>query len=462
MNKKKILAIALVLIVILLGGASIYVATQLSTREAVAPTAPESEPAAAEPIGAVTPTGTQWVGDPACTVVGTATAVETNVTVVKKASTYVDDATKTEGYTIKTDTDMATMGATFVYRIQVKNAGVDTVSGVVLSDTLTGGNLDKLTFVDSPASQSCSFDAATRKYSCAAFNLTAGQSIEKYFRVKVTGDFTAASTIDNTAIATLGSQTFTGLNSLRVEPPIVITLSGSKTAFKNETENVAGTYTLTSEMSAVSKSQIYVYSISLTNTGTANATSVVIKDSLKDMPVTFMDASAGCTWSATDTELTCNTTISPAETKKFNFRVKASEGVANGTVITNTGKVTFPGGTLNLVKDLTVSTVVGCNNTCTTNAECATGLTCDTTTSKCRTAACLAEDDCTCVTTTQTVVVTSAPTVSEPTPTQTVVTVVTTTPTPTILPEAGIFVLPGIAAFGGGLLLAIVGILLAL
>ena len=212
----------------------------------------------------------------------------------------------------------------------------------------------------------------------------------------------------------------------------------------------------------MSKSQIYVYSISLTNTGTANATSVVIKDSLKDMPVTFMDASAGCTWSATDTELTCNTTISPAETKKFNFRVKASEGVANGTVITNTGKVTFPGGTLNLVKDLTVSTVVGCNNTCTTNAECATGLTCDTTTSKCRTAACLAEDDCTCVTTTQTVVVTSAPTVSEPTPTQTVVTVVTTTPTPTILPEAGIFDLPGIAAFGGGLLLAIVGILLAL
>jgi len=460
MNKKKILAIVLVLIVILLGGASIYVATQLSTRKAVAPTAPESEPAAAE----VTPVGTQWVGDPACTVVGTATAVETKMTVVKKASTYVDDAAKAEGYTIRTDTDMATMGATFVYRIQVKNTGADPISGVVLSDSLTGGNLDKLTFVDSPANQSCNFDAATRKYSCTAFNLTAGQSVEKYFRVKVTGDFTIASTIDNAAIATLGSQTFTGLNSLRVEPPIVITLSGSKTAFKNEVENVAGTYTLTSEMSTVSKSQIYVYSISLTNTGTANATSVVIKDSLKDMPVTFMDASAGCTWSATDTELTCNTTISPAETKKFNFRVKASEGVANGTVITNTGKVTFPGGTLDLVKDLTVSTVVGCNNTCTTNAECATGLSCDTTTSKCRTAACLTEDDCACAVTTQTVVVTSAPSVSVPTPTQTVVAVVTTptTPTPTILPEAGIFDLPGIAAFGGGLLLAIVGILLAL
>ena len=462
MNKKKILAIALVLIVILLGGASIYVATQLSTREAVAPTAPESEPAAAEPIGA-TPVATQWVGDPACTLTGVATAAETKVTVVKKASIYVDDTTKAEGYTIKTDTDMATMGATFVYRIQVKNTGVDGVSGVVVSDTLTGGNLDKLTFVDSPASQDCSFEAATRKYTCAAFSLTAGQSMEKYFRVKVTGDFTAASTIDNTAVATLGSQTFTGLNSLRIEPPIVITLSGSKTAFKNETANVAGTYTLTSEMSSVSKSQIYVYSISLTNTSTVNATGVVIKDSLKDIPVTFMDASAGCTWSATDTELTCNTTISPAETKKFNFRVKASEGIANGTVITNTGKVTFPNGSMDLVKDLTVSTVVGCNNTCTTNAECATGLTCDTTTSKCRTAACLTEDTCTCAVAAQTVVVTSAPTISAPTPTQTVIAVVTTaTPTPTVLPEAGIFDLPGIAAFGGGLLLAVVGILLAL
>jgi hypothetical protein len=40
--------------------------------------------------------------------------------------------------------------------------------------------------------------------------------------------------------------------------------------------------------------------------------------------------------------------------------------------------------------------------------------------------------------------------------------VATAAATPTILPETGIFDLPGIAAFGGGLLLAVIGILLAL
>jgi len=46
MNKKKIITIILVLLVVLVGGASIYVATQLSTRKAVSPTAPESKPKA--------------------------------------------------------------------------------------------------------------------------------------------------------------------------------------------------------------------------------------------------------------------------------------------------------------------------------------------------------------------------------------------------------------------------------
>jgi len=102
-NKKKILAIVLVIVVLLLGGASVYVATQLSTREAVAPTAPESKPAAADCTSLISlaacdaqiapdcswystcnkcaPVGTpevvvcpEWVGSTACTVTATATA----------------------------------------------------------------------------------------------------------------------------------------------------------------------------------------------------------------------------------------------------------------------------------------------------------------------------------------------------------------------------------------------------
>jgi hypothetical protein len=364
---KKIIAIILVLVVLLLGGASIYVATQLSTKEAVAPTAPTSEPRADEPV---------YNGSTACTVEATASAV------------------------------------------------VCTPSGVI----------------------TCTPDCPT---ACGK----------------------AASTI-TTCVNSCGTATTKACAATAA--CAVSELEGSKKAYKNETANVAGTYTLTTEMDTVAKSQIYVYTIELTNNSDANATGVTIKDSLKNIAsITFMDAVSGCAWSATDKELTCNTTVAVDETKKFSFRVKAGDGIANGDVITNKAIVTYDGGTqLDLIKDLTISTVVGCNNTCTTDAECSTGLTCDTTSKKCRKAACLTEDDCTCaIVTTPTATNTPTATLTATkTPTATTTLAATATPTeqvvaaatPTILPETGIFDLPGIAAFGGGLLLAVVGILLAL
>lgn len=350
---KKLIAIILVLVVLLLGGASIYVATQLSTQEAVAPTAPESEPLAAEPI---------YGGSEACTVTASA------------------------------------------------SASVCTPSGVVTCTPDCPTECGKVASIITTCKDSC------------------GTSVSK-----------------NCPATSLCQQ---------------VVIEGSKTAFKNETTNTAGNYTLTTEIDTVAKSQIYVYSIDLTNTSDVDATGVTIKDSLKNVTsVTYMDTVAGCTWNATDVELTCNTTIKKDETKTFSFRVKAADGVANGDIITNIAKVTYTNGTaFDLKKDLTVSTVVGCNNTCTTDAECSTGLVCDTTAKKCRRTACLAEDDCTCA-----VVVTTVPVVtiaSTATATPTAITVAEATPT--ILPETGIFDLPGIAAFGGGLLLAVVGILLAL
>jgi len=67
-KNKKILAIVLVLVILVLGGASIYIATQLSSRQAVAPTAPESKPAAS--VGIIDPVidRSLWVGSDECTV----------------------------------------------------------------------------------------------------------------------------------------------------------------------------------------------------------------------------------------------------------------------------------------------------------------------------------------------------------------------------------------------------------
>ena len=392
-TKKKILAIVLIIVVLLLGGASIYVATQLSTRQAVAPTAPESKPAAADCTSLTTQAAcdAQAVPDCAWYSVGDCNKCATTGT------PRVDVCPEWVG----SDTCTATGSATAIACVP---------SGVVTCDP------------DCPTA--CGTDAST-----------------------------ISTCTDSCGLATTKSCPATE----SCKEPV---LEGVKKAFKNDTANTAGKYTLTAEMSTVSKSQIYVYSVNITNTSEATATGVTIKDSLKDVPsLSFMDTVSGCTWSAANVELTCNTTIKPKETKTFSFRVKAIDGIVNGDVISNTAKVTYTGGEpFDLTKDLTVSTVVGCNHSCTTDEECATGLTCDTTTNKCRLAACLTEVDCTCGVVSQ-----SLPTATKTiAPTREATATVTAQPTPETLTDAGILDFPGIAAFGGGLLLAIVGILLAL
>lgn len=502
MNKKKILTIIIVLVVLLLGGASVYVATQLSTRQAVAPTAPTSKPAAADcsaftnqnecmnldiiectwieecskcaesnadPVTVCMGSGdgeeTGWSSCSAIT--GAATGGDTVLTLVKEA--YKDEATNTAGdYNLVTPITTVVPGQTFVYELLFENPGSETIDKILITDVLEGNNLDKLTFVDSD--ESCTYNATSRTVSCNIGVFEAGTKDHRSFRVKVADDVTDGMVIKNTAVAAYDEKTVTATKSLTVEVEIsaVVELEGSKNAYLNATSNTPGVYALTTPIDTVSKNQIYVYSISITNTSEAVASAIVIKDSLKDMDVTFKDTEPACTWNATAIELTCNTSLQPGETKTFSFRVTANSGIANGDVITNKAVVTYSGGSLELIKDLTVSTVVGCNNTCTTNAECNNGLTCDTTANKCRATACLAEEDCVCTTPTATInpTTTAKPTATatptkKVTPTKTVTDVVAKI-TPETLTDAGILDLPGIAAFGGGLLLAVIGILLAL
>lgn len=444
-KKKKILAIVLVILVLILGGASVYVATQLSTRKAVAPTAPESKPAASESATVV------WSSS--CTATGSATAV-TSVSFTKDA--YADESGNSAGsYTKNTEISSLAAGGTFVYHLLAKNNGAATISATI-SDTLTGGNLDSLTFVD--ASSVCSYISSTRVVTCDLGDIAPGKTQGADIRVSISDDTENGTSIVNKAVLTYDSTTINATNTLTVSNKETTVIEGTKTAYENETANTAGKYTLTTELGTVAKNQTYVYNISLTNTGDVTATGVVVKDSLVDaVNLTFVDKVSTCTWGATEKLLTCSTTLKPDETKTFSFRVKTSSGVANGDTISNTATVIADNAdSLTLTKDLTVSSVVGCNHTCTTDEECSSGLTCDATTSKCRLAACLTQTDCDCTTTTTTVTtVTKTVTV---TPTK----IATTAATPTTLPETGILDLPGVAAFGGGLVLAVVGILLAL
>lgn len=99
-------------------------------------------------------------------------------------------------------------------------------------------------------------------------------------------------------------------------------------------------------------------------------------------------------------------------------------------------------------------TIVGCNYKCKTDDNCSGGLICDSDSGRCRKAVCSDEKDCSCPKPHKT----DAPT-REATTRRTTTRIVAQ---PTVLKEAGILDLPGVAVFGSGLILTVIGILLAL
>ncbi len=256
----------------------------------------------------------------------------------------------------------------------------------------------------------------------------------------------------------------------------VVDVSIVKKAYKDGTTTV---------IQNVARNQTFIYALIVKNNGSAAGTDITVTDSLsgenQDL-LTFVDTATGCSFSNTSKTVTCsNISLNAGATKTFTFRVKVSNTAVNGDEIKNVSVVDFGTDTNTAENILTVSTVVSCNQTCVTNANCSTGLTCDTTSNTCRKSACTDSETCVCPTAAPTEEITAAPTeevteapTAEPTeeiaeePTATLAAGETAAPTKKAtakaetLPETGILDFPGIAAFGGGLMLAIVGILLAL
>ncbi len=255
----------------------------------------------------------------------------------------------------------------------------------------------------------------------------------------------------------------------------VVDVSITKKAFKEGS---------TTDITTVSRNQTFIYALVIKNDGTAPATNVTVSDTLdgenQDL-LTFVDTTTDCTFSNSNYKVTCSgITLAVGASKTLTFRVKVSNAAVNGTVITNTSELSYGDTVKTADKDLAVKSVVACNESCTDDSECTTGLTCDTGTETCRKAACLDAGSCVCPTTAPTDEITAAPTdeiTAAPTdeivdggtvaPTDEIVDGGTVAPTDAVaqrevLPETGILDFPGIAAFGGGLMLAIIGILLAL
>lgn len=361
-------------------------------------------------------------------------------------------------------------GQTFTYTMNLTNSGNADATDVFLSDPLS----DKLTFVDSASG--CSFDATSKKVSCKT-SLKAGETKKVSFRAKTVDTVADKDVISNKAMCALTAEATTGSEcgvDLTVKLPFI---TAKKEAYKDNTNNTAGSYQLTDTISTVSKNQTFAYAVQITNTGTGTASGINITDPMTGEhqdQLSFVDADKKCNWTANDKTIKCNLDLQPGASTKIAFRMKVGDGAANGDIIKNIGHVVLGNQDIPVTKDLTISSVVGCNNTCTTDSECSNGLKCDSTSKMCRALACTIVESCVCpatVTEAPTKVVTQAPVktvVVTKAPAKTKTTVAATeAPTevaqqPEELLKTGIFDIPGVGIFGGGLILTIVGLLLAL
>ena len=415
-NKKKLLAIVSLILIMVFAGAAVMVSYRINSQQKVAPTAPQSEPKAAEADEADVPSEADELAreaagtpKPKCGRCVTTANCQTGL-----ICDTVDGRCKTNINT----TICWSMPASCIV------SGKATALPCVPTDVIT-----------------CTPDCPTE---CGL----------------------AASTISTCTDSCNGAKTKACPATTACTGDITI----SKKAFKFD----GGTYAYTTEIESVSKNQSFLYAAVIKNEGAIDATGVNITDTLNGEnqdQLTFVDAKSGCTYSPTDRKVSCsNLTLKAGEEVTYAFKVKVGADAVNGDIIKNTVFVEVNGENLSATKDLTISTIVGCNHTCTGDTECSDGLVCDGTTGKCRKGTCAEEDNCLCPqVTAEPTARPTARTTAEPTarPTEGEAEAPVVVPTavagqPTVLPEAGILDFPGVAAFGGGLMLAIIGILLAL
>jgi uncharacterized repeat protein (TIGR01451 family) len=95
-------------------------------------------------------------------------------------------------------------GDTVVFRINLTNNGATTAQ-ISLKDPLTGNNLNNFTFVDSDCGSNA-YDAATRTITCPALSTNASQTTSRTFRVKLASSIAAGTSLVNTANISAGSE----------------------------------------------------------------------------------------------------------------------------------------------------------------------------------------------------------------------------------------------------------------
>lgn len=243
--KNKITTIGIIIATLVLAGIAIFTAYRLYQlrQQAVAPTAPESKPAAGAPSScsglafnlSIPPTIIPLSCNTPCNLSDDPrecgqglsclnTSSDPNSLILKcrnpqcpsqancicapgiKCSgklAYKDSSSNIAG-TYHLDTAITAgsdidRGQTFVYAIKYSNTGTAAASGVTISDVLDS----RLTFKDSDSG--CTYTASTKTVTCNLGNVVAGGALQKAIRVTVSGSATAGALVNKATVKDSGT-----------------------------------------------------------------------------------------------------------------------------------------------------------------------------------------------------------------------------------------------------------------
>lgn len=191
-------------------------------------------------------------------------------------------------------------GQEFTYTLTVTNSGPNTATGVTLADQLPGGVTPS-----GPLPDGCTYDEQSNTITCDLGRLANGETVERNFQVTANsaGEKTNEAEIDsdvgddnqqnNTATATT---TVTSAADLRID--------------KQAPDQV-------------DDGQQFDFTLTATNEGPSPAEGVTITDELPQ-GVSFVSASAGCTYDATNRTVTCDLgTLASGATAQRTITVQA-------------------------------------------------------------------------------------------------------------------------------------------
>ncbi len=258
-------------------------------------------------------------GDAPATISNTATvsATETDPTPGNNSSTVSTTTTRKADLALTKSAPAGPLltGDALAYTLSVRNNGVDTASGVSISDPLPTG----VSFVS--ASSGCIYDSPSRTVTCTVATLANGAT--SAFTINTTVLTTAPATLTNTATATA---TTTDPN------PANNTSTATTTTSKRADLQI----TKTAPAGPVGTGDALAYTLTVRNNGPDAATSVVVTDVLP-AGVDHM-SSPGCTYASGTRTVTC-TVASLANGASQAFTINTTVNASSGGSIANTATV---------------------------------------------------------------------------------------------------------------------------